>query len=80
MLNRAGFRMVQWEVAPRSFKLSYVAGRLEGQNAAVARAIRGLSSVADPRIPFGWLGDIVLVVARPVPAVAVTSPRGHLPG
>jgi 2-polyprenyl-3-methyl-5-hydroxy-6-metoxy-1,4-benzoquinol methylase len=66
MLERAGFRMVQWEVAPRSFKLSYVAGRLEGANAALAKAVRGLSSVADPRIPFGWLGDIVLVVARPV--------------
>jgi 2-polyprenyl-3-methyl-5-hydroxy-6-metoxy-1,4-benzoquinol methylase len=67
MLARAGFRMVQWEVAPRSFKLSYVAGRLEGQSANVARAVRGVASVADPRIPFGWLGDIVLVVARPVP-------------
>ncbi|MEX2554716.1 MAG: bifunctional glycosyltransferase/class I SAM-dependent methyltransferase [Actinomycetota bacterium] len=67
MLSRAGFRMVQWEVAPRSFKLSYVAGRMEGQNEKVARAVRGLASVADPRIPFGWLGDIVLVVARPVP-------------
>ncbi|MGH2726507.1 MAG: class I SAM-dependent methyltransferase, partial [Actinomycetota bacterium] len=65
MLRRAGFRMVQWEVAPRSFKLSYVAGRLRDANASVARAVRGLSSVADPRIPFGWLGDIVLVVARP---------------
>jgi SAM-dependent methyltransferase len=30
MMSRAGFRMVQWETAPRSFKLSYVAGRLEG--------------------------------------------------
>lgn len=68
MLSRAGFRMVEWEVAPRSFKLSYVAGRLEESNAAAARAVRGLASVADPRIPFGWLGDIVLVVARPAEA------------
>ncbi|MGH2785346.1 MAG: bifunctional glycosyltransferase/class I SAM-dependent methyltransferase [Actinomycetota bacterium] len=67
MLDRAGFKMVQWEVAPRSFKLSYVAGRLQETNAAAAKAVRGLASVADPRIPFGWLGDIVLVVARPVP-------------
>ena len=65
MLSRAGFRMVQWEVAPRSFKLSYVAGRLQDANATVARAVQSVASVADPRIPFGWLGDIILVVARP---------------
>jgi hypothetical protein len=35
-------------------------------------AAAAVAKVADPRIPLGWLGDIVLVAARPV-AVPVSD-------
>jgi 2-polyprenyl-3-methyl-5-hydroxy-6-metoxy-1,4-benzoquinol methylase len=58
-LAAAGFRLVEWAVVPRSFHLSYLSGRLR------SRAGERLAGIADPALPVGWLGDVVLAVARP---------------
>ena len=65
MLQAAGFRVVEWAVVPRSFHASYVANRLASSHGALGRAAVSLSRVADVRVPVGWLGDVVLVHARP---------------
>lgn len=64
-LHVAGFDMLEWQVVPRSFKLSYIAQRGGENLGALGKAIAAASKVADPQVPVGWLGDIVLVVAQP---------------
>lgn len=64
-LSLAGYRTAQWSVVPRSFRLSYLARRGGENLGALGRAMAAVSRVADPKVPVGWLGDIVLVVARP---------------
>jgi 2-polyprenyl-3-methyl-5-hydroxy-6-metoxy-1,4-benzoquinol methylase len=68
MLERAGFRLVEWAHVPRSFHLSYVAGRLRRSSPLVAAAGLGLARHVDPEVPVGWLGDVVFAIARPEPA------------
>jgi hypothetical protein len=65
MLHRAGFKMVEWRVVPRTFHASYIAGRVASSHGALGRAAERLTRVADPRLPVGWLGDVVFVLARP---------------
>ena len=50
---------------PRSFHASYVANRLSSSLGPLGPAAVSLSRVADVRLPVGWLGDVVLVHARP---------------
>jgi len=64
MLAKAGFRMVQWELVPRSFHLSYIAQRAGGSHPLIESTARAAANIADPKIPFGWLGDITFVAAR----------------
>jgi 2-polyprenyl-3-methyl-5-hydroxy-6-metoxy-1,4-benzoquinol methylase len=66
MLREAGFDLVEWTVVPRSFHLSYIAHRAGPSHGALAKAAAAVSKVIDPKVPMGWLGDIVLVAARPV--------------
>jgi 2-polyprenyl-3-methyl-5-hydroxy-6-metoxy-1,4-benzoquinol methylase len=63
-LVRAGYRMVHWSVVPRWFHLSYVAGRAGSSHGALSRAAGKVAGVVDPKIPVGWLGDVIFVVAR----------------
>jgi len=65
MLRQAGFDMVEWTVVPRAFHLSYIAHRAGPSHGALAKAAAVISKVADPKLPMGWLGDIVLLAARP---------------
>jgi len=67
MLRAAGFHMVEWTVVPRTFHLSYIAHRAGPSHGALAKAAAAASKVADPKVPMGWLGDIVMVAARPTP-------------
>jgi 2-polyprenyl-3-methyl-5-hydroxy-6-metoxy-1,4-benzoquinol methylase len=66
MLRKAGFQMVEWTVVPRSFHLSYIAHRAGPSHGALARAAAAAAKVVDPKLPMGWLGDIVLLAARPL--------------
>jgi 2-polyprenyl-3-methyl-5-hydroxy-6-metoxy-1,4-benzoquinol methylase len=70
LLRDAGFRMVEWRVVPRSFHLSYVANRARSNLGILGEASARFSKLVDFKVPVGWLGDVVLVVARPsgVPA------------
>ena len=72
LLRDAGFRMVEWSLVPRSFHLSYVANRARSNLGLLGEASARLSELVDLKVPVGWLGDVVLVVARPsrVPADA----------
>jgi 2-polyprenyl-3-methyl-5-hydroxy-6-metoxy-1,4-benzoquinol methylase len=72
LLRQAGFRMVEWSLVPRSFHLSYVANRMKSSLGPVGQASARLTDFVDFKVPVGWLGDVVLVVARPV--VAAGSP------
>ena len=74
LLSEAGFRMVEWSLVPRSFHLSYVANRMRSSLGAAGRASARVTQVVDFKVPVGWLGDVVLVVARPV---AVRGQRRH---
>ena len=65
MLRHAGFRLVEWKIAPRSFHLSYIAQRAESSLRGVGVAAATISKVVDPKFPVGWLGDITFIVARP---------------
>lgn len=65
MLKRAGFRMVQWETVPRSFHLSYIARRAGVSHSRLRTVAQRITHAFDPRLPVGWLGDIVFVAARP---------------
>jgi 2-polyprenyl-3-methyl-5-hydroxy-6-metoxy-1,4-benzoquinol methylase len=64
MLLATGLRPVEWNVVPRSFRVSYVAGRLGSNLGPLGPAATALSRVADVRVPVGRLGDVVLVHAR----------------
>jgi 2-polyprenyl-3-methyl-5-hydroxy-6-metoxy-1,4-benzoquinol methylase len=64
-LVAARFHPIEFTRVPRSLHLSYVAGRLAPSSPALARAARRVAHLRDVRLPFGWLGDIVLVHARP---------------
>jgi 2-polyprenyl-3-methyl-5-hydroxy-6-metoxy-1,4-benzoquinol methylase len=64
-LLAAGFDVVEWSVVPRSFHASYVAERMSSSLGALGPAAVKASRVADVRLPVGWLGDVVLVHARP---------------
>ena len=70
ILRDAGFRVIEWSLVPRSFHLSYVATRARSNLGVLGRASARLSEVVDPKLPVGWLGDVVLVVARPARAAA----------
>ena len=52
-------------VVPRTFHASYIASRLASSHGTLGRAAQRLTEVVDPRVPVGWLGDVVLVLARP---------------
>ena len=88
LLHEAGFRMVEWSLVPRSFHLSYVADRMKSSLGPAGGASARLARLVDVRVPVGWLGDVVLVIARPSPlpagsdnrpleAHAVRSPATH---
>jgi SAM-dependent methyltransferase len=70
LLRKAGFRMVEWSLVPRSFHLSYVANRMKSSLGRLGEPSARLASLVDVKIPVGWLGDVVLVVARPSPVGA----------
>ena len=65
MLDRAGFKLVRWEIAPRSFHVSYIAQRAGGSHPGLQALARRLEEFGDPKVPVGWLGDITFVAARP---------------
>lgn len=65
-LQSTGFRMVEFETVPRSFHLSYIAERSAPQLGKLADGFRRVGEVFDPKLPVGWLGDVVLAVGRPV--------------
>ena len=65
MLAQAGYRTVGWRTVPRAFDASYVRQRLETSLPRSLRvAAERVTQVFDPKIPFGWLGDGCLVIAR----------------
>jgi 2-polyprenyl-3-methyl-5-hydroxy-6-metoxy-1,4-benzoquinol methylase len=68
MLRRAGFRVVEWQIAPRSFHLSYIARRAEASHPRAGAAVSTVAGLFDPKLPAGWLGDVTFVAARPEPA------------
>jgi 2-polyprenyl-3-methyl-5-hydroxy-6-metoxy-1,4-benzoquinol methylase len=70
MLRRAGFRLVEWQIAPRSFHLSYIARRAAASHPRAGAAVRTVADIVDPKIPVGWFGDITFVAARPEPMPA----------
>jgi 2-polyprenyl-3-methyl-5-hydroxy-6-metoxy-1,4-benzoquinol methylase len=78
LLAKAGFRIVEWSLVPRSFHLSYVANRMRSSLGPVGQASARLTHLVDFKVPVGWLGDVVLVVARPttVPGEPKTG-AGH---
>jgi SAM-dependent methyltransferase len=65
--KRSGFRMVDWAVVPRRFHLSYLAERAGRSMGAVGKVAHGVSQVVNPRLPMGWLGDVVFAIGRPIP-------------
>jgi SAM-dependent methyltransferase len=67
MLAHAGFEVVEWDVVPRSFHLSYLVKRSSGTFAG-SSFVEAVSRRIDPEIPVGWIGDVTLVLARPVSA------------
>jgi len=65
MLDHAGFQVVEWSVVPRSFHLSYLLHRAGGTFPGSGLA-QAASRHIDPKVPVGWLGDVTLVLARPI--------------
>ncbi|MDX6547195.1 MAG: hypothetical protein QOG33_745 [Gaiellales bacterium] len=65
MLAKAGFDLIEWAVVPRTFHASYIAHRIASSHGALGRVAERLTRTIDPRLPVGWLGDVVLVLARP---------------
>lgn len=63
-METAGFRMIGWWVVPRRFHLSYIARRAGESMGALGAAAEKLSALADPKLPMGWLGDVVFAVGR----------------
>jgi len=70
LLKTAGFKMIEWTVVPRSFHLSYIAHRAGSSQGALGAAISRVSDIVDPKLPVGWLGDVIFVAARPSAAPA----------
>jgi 2-polyprenyl-3-methyl-5-hydroxy-6-metoxy-1,4-benzoquinol methylase len=80
LLHEAGFAMVEWSLVPRSFHASYVAERMRSSLGPAGDASARLAHLVDVKVPVGWLGDVVLVVARPIPVPsAADDPRLELP-
>jgi len=65
MLREAGFEVISWDVVPRSFHLSYVLHRAAGTFPG-SGVVEAVATKADPSIPVGWMGDVTLVIARPI--------------
>jgi hypothetical protein len=57
--------MVEWDIVPRSFHLSYITYRAGSSHSLLGNLAQKMTEVADPKIPVGWLGDITFVAARP---------------
>ena len=66
MLEAAGFRMVEWDIVPRSFHLSYITYRATSSHAGLGTLAEKAAKIADPKVPVGWLGDITFIAARPI--------------
>jgi SAM-dependent methyltransferase len=66
LYRRARFRMVHWAAAPREIHLSQLGRRLVGHRPLIAGAVERVSSLVDPKLPAGWLGDVSLTLARPM--------------
>lgn len=64
-LDVAGFEVVDWASVPRWFNLSYVLERGADVLGPLGKAMEPVARVVDPRLPTGWLGDIIMVIARP---------------
>lgn len=64
-LDAADLEPVEWLTVPRWFNLSYVLERGADVLGPMGKALEPVSRVVDPRLPTGWLGDIVLVICRP---------------
>jgi 2-polyprenyl-3-methyl-5-hydroxy-6-metoxy-1,4-benzoquinol methylase len=79
LLRKAGFRMVEWSLVPRSFHLSYVANRARSSLGLLGEASARFSELVDLKVPVGWLGDVVLVVARPSGIISELDPNGGRP-
>jgi SAM-dependent methyltransferase len=62
--EKAGFRMIEWLVVPRWFHLSYVAARSSASMGVLGRVASKVSTVVDPKLPVGWLGDVVFALGR----------------
>ena len=80
LLQEAGFRMVEWSLVPRSFHLSYLAGRMKSSLGPAGGASARIARLIDLKVPVGWLGDVVLVLARPAPVRASSDdgmPRAY---
>jgi SAM-dependent methyltransferase len=74
ILETAGFRMVEWSLVPRTFHLSYVANRARSNLGLAGDALARFSDLVDLKVPVGWLGDVVLLVARPSPLPTDSRP------
>jgi 2-polyprenyl-3-methyl-5-hydroxy-6-metoxy-1,4-benzoquinol methylase len=75
-LAAAGFDLVDWSVMPRPLHLSYVARRARSTSRALAALADHLPSAIDATLPFGRLGDVVFVIARPRRPMASTDQGG----
>lgn len=64
-LDVAGFDAVEWATVPRWFNMSYVLERGSDVLGPLGAALEPVTRAVDPRLPTGWLGDIVMVIARP---------------
>jgi 2-polyprenyl-3-methyl-5-hydroxy-6-metoxy-1,4-benzoquinol methylase len=65
LLRKAGYDLVEWATVPRTFHASYIAHRIASSSGAIGRIAERATDVVDPPVPVGWLGDVVLVLARP---------------
>jgi glycosyltransferase involved in cell wall biosynthesis/2-polyprenyl-3-methyl-5-hydroxy-6-metoxy-1,4-benzoquinol methylase len=72
MLRAAGFEIVEWDVVPRAFHLSYLLHRAGGTFPG-SEAAQAVARHVDPALPVGWMGDVTLVLARPL---RTPIPRG----
>jgi glycosyltransferase involved in cell wall biosynthesis/2-polyprenyl-3-methyl-5-hydroxy-6-metoxy-1,4-benzoquinol methylase len=65
MLRSAGFEVVTWDIVPRSFHLSYLLHRAAGTFPG-SEVVEAVAAKVDPSLPVGWMGDVTLVIARPI--------------
>ncbi|MDH3306182.1 MAG: bifunctional glycosyltransferase/class I SAM-dependent methyltransferase [Acidimicrobiia bacterium] len=66
LLDRHGFRMVEWRALPHSVRLSQILDQASDRISLFQRFLTVLTKVADPPLPIGWLGVLCTVIARPV--------------